>query len=145
MYRKARVYFAKSLELLGPTPNPRAATGLLLTCSAIKLDVRGRKSDPDDELNAALGQLAASKLKAAYAHVDPFLRECNEKLLAAHAPFALGEKGASGADYLAAHDPMSDRHGVQAAPHRPKPPAGGAPGLQPPARAPARETRARET
>jgi len=74
------------LELLGPKPNPRAATGLLLTCSAIKLDVRGRKSDPDDELNAALGQLAASKLKAAYANVDPFLRECNEKLLAAHAP-----------------------------------------------------------
>ena len=59
---------------------------MLLTCSAIKLDVRGRKSDPDDELNAALGQLAASKLKAAYANVDPFLRECNEKLLAAHAP-----------------------------------------------------------
>ena len=86
LYRKARVYFAKSLELLGPKHNPRAATGLLLTCSAIKLDVRGRKSDPDDELNAALGQLAASKLKAAYANVDPFLRECNDKLLAAHAP-----------------------------------------------------------
>ena len=37
-------------------------------------------------MNAALGQLAASKLKAAYANVDPFLRECNDKLLAAHAP-----------------------------------------------------------
>ena len=86
LYRKARVYFAKSLELLGSKPNARAASGLLLTCSALKLDVRGRKADPDDELNAALGSLAASKLKAAYAAAGPFLRTCNERLLAAHAP-----------------------------------------------------------
>ena len=47
-----------------------AGDGFIIDVLAIKLDVRGRKSDPDDELNAALGQLAASKLKAAYLDVD---------------------------------------------------------------------------
>ena len=33
-------------------------------------------------------------------------------MLAAHAPFAMRQRGATGAEYLAAHDPMEDRHGV---------------------------------
>lgn len=33
-------------------------------------------------------------------------------MLAAHAPFAMRERGVTGADYLATHDPMEDRHGV---------------------------------
>jgi len=33
-------------------------------------------------------------------------------MLSAHAPFAMRERGATGAEYLAAHDPMQDRHGV---------------------------------
>ena len=34
------------------------------------------------------------------------------EMLAAHAPFAMRQRGATGAEYLAAHDPMEDRHGV---------------------------------
>jgi len=40
----------------------------------------------DDEMNAALGQVAASHLKAAYAEAPAFLKEANHKLLAANAP-----------------------------------------------------------
>jgi len=34
------------------------------------------------------------------------------ELLEAHAPFAMRERGATGAAYLAAHDPMEDRRGI---------------------------------
>jgi len=84
-YRDARKYFAKSLELHA-TGNARAAVGLLLTCAALKVVVRGDKPDGDDEMNAALGQVAASHLKAAYAEAPAFLKEANHKLLAANAP-----------------------------------------------------------
>ena len=33
-------------------------------------------------------------------------------MLAAHAPFAMRARGATGAEYLATHDPMKDRRGV---------------------------------
>ena len=84
-YRHARKYFAKSLDL-HKTGNARAATGLLLTCASLKLDVRGDKYDADDELNAALGTVAATHLKAAYATANAFLQSANAALLDAHAP-----------------------------------------------------------
>ena len=34
------------------------------------------------------------------------------EMLAAHAPFAMRAHGATGADYLAAHDALADRHGI---------------------------------
>ena len=34
------------------------------------------------------------------------------EMLAAHAPFAMRARGATGAGYLAAHDPLADRHGI---------------------------------
>ena len=84
-YRHARKYFARSLDL-HKTGNARAATGLLLACSSLKLSVRGDKADADDELNAALGSVAAQHLKQTYAKADPFLQSCNAELLDAHAP-----------------------------------------------------------
>ena len=84
-YRHARKYFAKSLELR-KTANARAATGLLLACSALKVLVRGDKVDADDELNAALGAVAAAHLKAAYAKAPAELQAANAAVLDAHAP-----------------------------------------------------------
>lgn len=87
-YRHARKYFARALDLLktAATPNARAATGLLLACSALKVGLRGDKPDADDELNAALGAVAAQHLKAAYAAAPPDLRAPSLALLDAHAP-----------------------------------------------------------
>ncbi|KAH8044000.1 hypothetical protein JL722_14893 [Aureococcus anophagefferens] len=84
-YRNARKYFAKSLELR-KAANARAATGLLLACSALKVLVRGDKVDADDELNAALGSVAAAHLKAAYAMAPAELQAANAAVLDAHAP-----------------------------------------------------------